>query len=145
MQRKKIHNVGYCLRSCKVANQWNEKHLKRNNPRSDPRGRGLLWFFHTYVGLCHFFFFFFFLGGGGGSKFWISRFLWVFLKKRIFWGVMKILWGGLWGHHIIWLVLGVIFMYLGVFSYGKCKEWGYFWGLQKFLFGGRGCLIFLIF
>ena len=50
---------------------------------------------------------------------------------NIFWG-MKILWIFLWGHCKIGLVLGVISMYLGVFSYGKCTEWGYFLGLQKF-------------
>ena len=52
-----------------------------------------------------------------------------------------------WGHHKIGLVLGVIFMYLGVFSYGKCAECGVFFflggggGVQKFHFfflGGGG-------
>ena len=54
--------------------------------------------------------------------------------------------GGL-GRHKIGLVLGVIAMYFGVFSYGKCTEWGYFGGLQKshFFWGGGGGLIFLIF
>ena len=37
-----------------------------------------------------------------------------------------------WGHYKTGLVIGVISMYFGVFSYGKCPEWGYFLRLQKF-------------
>ena len=45
---------------------------------------------------------------------------------------MNILWIFLGGHHKTGLVIGVISMYIGVFSYGKCTEWGYFLRLQKF-------------
>ena len=50
---------------------------------------------------------------------------------NIFWG-MKILWIFFLGHPKIGLLLGVISMYLRVFSLGKYSESGYFLGLQKF-------------
>ena len=37
----------------------------------------------------------------------------------------------LWCHHKLGLYLGVISMYLRVFSEGQCTEWGIFFGVAK--------------
>ena len=55
--------------------------------------QGVLWYFHTYVGLGYF------------SKFWISIFWGVFRKMNIFWGYEDFM-VICWGHHEIGLVKG---------------------------------------
>ena len=96
--------------------------------------RGVLWYFHTYVGSVHFL----------GLKFWISIFFWAFRKNNIFGGHEDFV-DIFWGSSQYWASLRVISMQFRFFFSGQGTELGYFLGLLKFQIFFFGCLKFLIF
>ena len=99
---------------------------------ADPEGLkapgGVLWNFHTYVGLGYFL----------GFKILNFNIFGDFKKKLVFFGVWRFCGYFIGGHHKIGLYLGVISMHFRVFSYRQGTEWGIFFGSLKFqiFFGG---------
>ena len=99
--------------------------------------KGVLWYFHTYVGSGHFL----------GLKILNFNIFWGFQKNEYFF-CMKILWIFFGGHHEIGLYFRVISMHIGSFLkvkvqngdiFGVAKISNIFWGAWNFWYF-LGCL-----
>ena len=112
---------------------WRDNDIWCHNLANCPP-RGVLWYFHTYVGS----------GNFTGFKILNFNIFWSFQKNEYLLGI-KISWIFFGGHHNIGLYLGVISMHFRVFFKVKVQNGEYFFSCYiKFLIFW-GCLKFLIF
>ena len=94
-----------------------------SNERLRPRGEGVLWYFHTYVGLGHFW---------GAQNFEIQYFFW-FSEKWIFLGGMKNIFWGAWNFWYIFIFLGG--------GNGRCGARAYLWRIKQSTPLGSPCSV----